>query len=201
MVKIMHLLLAAGSSKRMEEPKQLLHWGNKTLIEHQIATLLETSHDIMVVLGANANKILPIIKKLPISIYLHKNWAEGMGSTIAYGISKISNEMPNIDGVLISLIDQPLVTKSHFRQLINSFQPSKKMIVASQSSEGWLGVPALFDASYFDELKTLKQDVGAKRIIQKHSNNVTSLNADNLLTDIDTPETYNNIVQTINPKI
>jgi len=197
MVNIAHLLLAAGCSKRMGKPKQLLPWGDITLIEHQINTLLETGQDIVVVLGAYANEILPIIKKLPVSIYINNNWAEGMGRSIAYGTEMISNKFHDTNGVLISLIDQPLVTKFHFQKMISSFQPSNKLIIVSQSSSGWKGVPVLFDSCYFDLLKSLKQEEGAKKIIQKESRNVRFVNADNLLIDIDTPDVYHKMIQTL----
>ncbi len=197
MVNITHLLLAAGCSKRMGKPKQLLPWGNKTLIEHQINTLLETGQDVVVVLGAYANKILPIIKKFPVSIYTNSNWAEGMGSSIAYGTEMISNKFRDTNGVLISLIDQPLVTKFHFQKMISSFQPSNKLIIVSQSSSGWKGVPVVFDSCYFNLLKTLKGEEGAKKIIKKESRNVRYVNANNLLADIDTPDTYNKMIQTL----
>ncbi len=197
MVNITHLLLAAGCSKRMGKPKQLLPWGELTLIEHQINTLLETDQDVVVILGAYANEILPIIRRLPVSIYINKNYDEGMGSSIAYGTEMISNKFHDTNGILISLIDQPLVTTFHFLKMIGRFQPSKKMIIVSQSSSGWKGVPVLFDSCYFDLLKTLKHEEGAKRIIPKESRNVRYVNADNLLTDIDTPDVYHKMIQTL----
>ena len=71
------------------------------------------------------------------------------------------------------------------------------MIIVSQSSSGWKGVPVLFDSCYFDLLKTLKKEEGAKKIIPKESRNVKYVNADNLLTDIDTPEVYHEMIQTL----
>jgi len=197
MVNITHLLLAAGGSNRMGTPKQLLPWGNITLIEHQINTLLETGHNVVVVLGAYANDILPIIKKLPVTICINNNWENGMGASIAFGTEMISNKFHDASGVLISLIDQPLVTTLHFQKMISSFQPLKKMIIVSQSSSGWKGAPVLFDAGYLEVLKTLKLDEGAKKIMQQESENIQSVNADNLLTDIDTPESYQKMIQTL----
>ena len=118
MVNITHLLLAAGGSNRMGTPKQLLPWGNITLIEHQINTLLETGHNVVVVLGAYANDILPIIKKLPVTICINNNWENGMGASIAFGTEMISNKFHDASGVLISLIDQPLVTTLHFQKML-----------------------------------------------------------------------------------
>ena len=73
MANIQLLLLAAGSSSRMGSPKQLLSWGSKTLIEHQIKELLDTGNLVSVVLGAYANEIIDVIDKLPIEIYVNEN--------------------------------------------------------------------------------------------------------------------------------
>jgi len=72
MNNIQHLMLAAGASKRMGKPKQLLQWGKETLIEHQIHVLLEANNKISVVLGAYSDKISEIINKLPIDIYTNQ---------------------------------------------------------------------------------------------------------------------------------
>ncbi|MGB5463543.1 MAG: NTP transferase domain-containing protein, partial [Aureibaculum sp.] len=86
MNNIQHLLLAAGASKRMGKPKQLLAWGKETLIEHQIHVLLATNNKVSVVLGAYSDKISEVIKKFPIEIYTNKDWENGMGTSISYGL-------------------------------------------------------------------------------------------------------------------
>ena len=194
MSNIPQLLLAAGSSTRMKQPKQLLSWGNKTLIEHQITTLLKTDQEVIVVLGAYADKILPIIKELPITIFINNNWTNGMGNSIAFGIKMISEIFFNVDGVLISLVDQPLINTKHLKRMLNSFQPSKKQIIMSRSSIGWDGVPVLFDSYYFKILQTLKGEQGAKRIFNKEINKIKYIDAGDLLIDIDTPDVYEKMI-------
>ncbi|MCB0459399.1 MAG: nucleotidyltransferase family protein [Flavobacteriaceae bacterium] len=195
MSKIVHLLIAAGESKRMKQPKQLLSWGNNTLIEHQIHTLLGTNQDVIVILGAYADEIFPVIKDFPIKIVTNKQWAKGMGTSIAYGIEMLWSNFPNTDGVLISLIDQPLVTNHHFEKMINRFEPEKRQIIVSRSTEGWTGVPVLFDTYYFDALQKLCGEEGAKKIIRQENSNVVYIDAANLLTDMDTPEVYRELHQ------
>ncbi len=109
MANIQLLLLAAGASQRMGSPKHLLPWGNETLIEHQIKTLLETNNPLSVVLGAYSEEIISVIDKFPIEIYTNENWEKGMGTSISYGMKLLLEKYPNIDGVLITLIDQPLL--------------------------------------------------------------------------------------------
>ena len=72
MTKISHILIAAGESKRIGKPKQLLDWGSVTLIENQIKTLLKTEENTYVVLGAYYNEIFNVIKGYPIKIFYHK---------------------------------------------------------------------------------------------------------------------------------
>ena len=107
MLNIQLLLVAAGASSRMGEPKQLLPWNNQTLIEHQLNNLLKTNTTTSVVLGANAEKISSVIDSLPISIFTNPKWQNGMGNSISFGIQQLLEKDANIDGILISLIDQP----------------------------------------------------------------------------------------------
>ncbi len=190
MPDIIHLLLAAGNSHRMGSPKQLLPWMDKTLIEHQIDVRLQTGYDVTVVLGGHSDKIIPVIEKLPITFFVNKNWESGMGTSIAHGIEMLERKYPESEGVLISLLDQPLVTKEHLEKLISSFKVNTKQIIVSESSSGWIGVPVLFDKTYYSELKTLTGDQGAKKIIKKHPNKVISIECGNLLLDMDNQDDY-----------
>lgn len=190
MAKIPLILLAAGGSSRMGRPKQLLPWGNQTLIEYQIQTLLKTDNPVNVVLGDNAQQVIPPVEKYNVPIFINKDWENGMGSSIALGVAGIIREYPESDGVLIALLDQPLVPPEHFRIMLEAFQPAKQQIVISSSSSGWKGVPVLFDKFYFNELQNLNNKEGAKEIIQAHSKKVTAVDSGNLLEDMDTPDKY-----------
>jgi len=189
------LLLAAGGSSRMGQPKQLLPWGDQTLIEHQIQILLKTGQPVFVVLGASADLILPIIQKYAVRIGINQNWENGMGSSIACGINEMEKYEPQTDGVLITLADQPLIPLKHYEALLANFQAGKKQIIASKSNEDWLGVPALFDSIYFEELRQLKGERGAKTVIKSYAFNVIPVDALNQLEDIDTPAGYRRMQQ------
>lgn len=190
MPEISILLLAAGGSSRMGQPKQLLPWGNQTLIGHQIQTLLETGQPVTVVIGSNSDLVIPIIENYAVNIFINPNWESGMGSSISLGIRQIQQKFPNANGVLITLLDQPLITTFYINKMLDFFQPGSKQILVSHSASGWTGVPVLFDKCYFEELSGLKNDEGAKKIIQRHPENVTHLEAGELLDDMDTPEAY-----------
>jgi len=195
MAKTPILLLAAGASSRMGQPKQLLPWGEQTLIEHQIQTLLETDNPVNVVLGSNSNLIIPVIEKFSINIFINADWESGMGSSISLGIDQIIQIFPEAEGVLITLLDQPLLTASYFEEMLGAFQPDTQQILVSRAASGWTGVPVLFDQCYFKELSGLKNEEGAKKIVKRHEEKVFLLEGGELLEDMDTPEAYQKLLK------
>jgi len=194
MAKIPILLLAAGGSTRMGQPKQLMPWGEQTLIEHQIQTLLKTDHPVNVVLGSNSNLIIPVIEQFPVSIFINTDWESGMGSSISLGINQIIQLFPDANGVLITLLDQPLLTASYLKKMLDTFPPGSQQILVSRSASGWTGVPALFDECYFKELTELKNDEGAKKVVKLHEKRVILIDGGDILDDMDTPETYQQLL-------
>lgn len=184
------LLLAAGGSSRMGQPKQLLPWGNTTLIEHQIQSLIKTGNPVNVVLGSGADLIIPIIKDYKINVFINNDWKSGMGGSLSLGISQIMKLYPNTAGTLITLLDQPLITASYYEKMLGLYKPGLQQILASHSASGWTGVPVLFDRHYFEELKKLKKDEGAKKVIRQHEENLIVVDCDEIMEDMDTPESY-----------
>jgi len=195
MSNIQLLLLAAGGSTRMKEPKQLLSWGGTTLIEHQIRTLLNTHKSLSVVVGAHTERIMPIIDSLPIKIVHNEYWYDGMGTSIAIGVRKVFEENPDLNGILISLIDQPLLTTAHFNKMLQLFRPGNMEIIVSTAEGHWSGAPVLFDKVYVDELIKLKGDEGAKIVTNKYKNFVKSVEGGGKLIDVDTPESYQKVLK------
>ncbi|MCM5661992.1 nucleotidyltransferase family protein [Galbibacter mesophilus] len=190
MKKIAIIILAAGASKRMKQPKQLLPWSNSTLLEYIIANANNIKRgDVFTVLGANAELITNTIN-IESTVLLHRKWEQGMGSSIAFGVSEI--EKSQYDGVLIILADQPFVNTAYLNQLLDTFNQDKVNIVASRF-HGNVGVPAIFSSEYFNDLKALNRDYGAKDIIKNHFQDVKTIQADDLVIDIDTIETYREI--------
>ena len=200
MNNVPNLLLAAGASRRMGTPKQLLPWNGKTLIEHQIETLLETDQEVYVVLGAHAERILPVLKPYPVNPIIFDQWSLGMGNTIAFSVAYLIKKQPSLDGILIALIDQPLVDTSHYNALLDTFQKEEQQLIVSVSDHGWEVVPILFDKFYFPGLLNLKGEQGAKKIIQSTKKSITKRNAGPLLVDMDTPEVYTALYKKFNPQ-
>ena len=185
------VISAAGTSKRMGTPKQLLKWGTTTLLEHAIETALQLNgNETIVVLGANFNQIKKQIDSQNSVILNHSGWESGLGSSIAFGIKYLLQSNSKADGVLIMLADQPLIDVQYLKLMVAAFEPSKGHIVATSYDRKKQGVPALFDKTYFDELIQLQDDKGAKTIIEKHVASILTLSAPVNITDIDTPEDY-----------
>jgi molybdenum cofactor cytidylyltransferase len=195
MAKIPILLLAAGGSTRMGQAKQLLPWGEQTLIEHQIQIFVQTGESVIVVLGAHADLILPVVEKYPVTVVVNDDWKTGMAGSISCGINELEYQYPKSDAVLIALVDQPLIPLGHFNEMLNAFNAGGQQIIASTSNEGWLGVPALFDKCYFNELRNLQGEKGAKTIIQRHQNRIKTLECNEIIKDIDTLESYQDLHQ------
>ncbi len=191
MFRIVTLILAAGSSSRMGQPKQLLDWGESTLLDHAIQTALEVNTlEPMVVLGANYNRIEQKINQHSITILENKNWERGLGTSIAFGVNHILNSKLKTEGMLITLADQPFIDSDYLKLMIDNFVPNKKLIIATKYSDLKQGVPVLFDTIYFEELSKLDDDFGAKTIIEKHQAFVKTLVPPSKNADLDTPEEY-----------
>ena len=190
MAEIPILLLAAGGSERMGQAKQLLPWGKSTLIEHQIRVLLNTGHPVFVVLGCRSEQIQHIVESFPVQIVINEEWEKGMGTSIATGVKYVLQSPSPADGILVVLVDQPLVPLAHYQRMLDTFQPGQERILASRSEGGIEGVPALFDAKYFRELAGLKGAGGARKIIRAHDAKVVHLDCEEMGEDLDTPEDY-----------
>lgn len=175
----------------MGEPKQLLPWKNTFLLSHAINTAIQLDNSkTYVVLGANQELIKSKIQHNNIKVVFNKNWTLGLGSSIALGAKSIIESEQKFDGALIMLADQPLIDSNYLDSLIKQFKIGSNQIVASTYETNKLGVPALFDACYFEELSRLNENKGAKKVISKHIENIISVNANKQIVDIDTKEDY-----------
>jgi molybdenum cofactor cytidylyltransferase len=199
MAEIPILLLAAGSSSRMGRAKALLPWGEGTLIEHQVKTLLKTGHPVVVVLGHQPDQVLPLLDNYPVRVSVNQHWKKGMGSSIAHGIRQLKKEFPEAAGVLITQLDQPLITSAHFNKMLSVYLPESRQIIVSQSPTGWQGVPVLFARGYFKELQELNGEGGARKIFRSHPQEVKVVECGDILEDMDTPEAYQKLLETHGP--
>ncbi|WP_136481337.1 nucleotidyltransferase family protein [Cognatitamlana onchidii] len=187
-------ILAAGVSTRMGSPKQLLKWGEKSLMHHAIETSKATkTKEIFIVLGANHETISSELKETNVSIIINYEWRQGLGKSIACAARFVMDSNKRVDGLLVVLVDQPFVTTSFLKNMLTNFGTDNKEIVATHYNDYKIGAPALFDKTYFKALSLLSGDEGANSLIKKHSNFVKILKPDFKNYDIDTPEDYKNL--------
>lgn len=189
------IILAAGSSSRLGRPKQLLELDGNTLLQKSITAALNVSKNVIVVLGANEKLIRPTISTFPIKIAFNENWAKGMSSSIRTGMATLENE--NCEAVLIMLCDQPFVDAFLLEKLVTFFERSELPIVASEY-EGKIGVPAIFDISFFPKLKMLEGQKGAKALIMNNLAKTEKLVFEKGKIDIDTEEAWENFKRQYN---
>lgn len=195
------LIVAAGSSSRLGRPKQLLPWLNSTIIGHAINTAFELQKErVYVVLGAHYNLIKPEIAASGVQILKNENWQEGLGSSIATGVLRLNSDHKTVDGVLILLADQPLITATYLEEMCILFDKQHRHIVATRYGKNGIGVPALFGRSYFDQLCQLSDDKGAKALIEQNRDKVIMPALLPNVTDIDTQEDYNKL-RKANPQL
>lgn len=178
----------------MGTPKQLLPWAGGTLLGHAVTKAKEIANDtIMVVLGSHSEEINPTLANESVTVTVHNDWKKGLGTSIAWGVSQLVQRESQCDGILIMLADQPLITSDYLSSILSRFKPEEQFIIATTYSDQKLGVPALFDRCYFEELMQLTGDKGAKEIMQKQKDKLVLLHAEAMLADIDTLDDYRSL--------
>lgn len=193
MTNIGLIILAAGNASRMGEPKQLLTYQGRSLIRHAVeVALVSTCQPVVVVVGAYTEKVTLEVENLGIQLVKNTHWREGMSSSIRAGINALEETNPKLDAAIIALADQPLISPKVFERLLEAYQNTGKSIIAS-AYDDVVGVPALFDRTFFPELINLQGDRGAKTLTSKYINHLISISVPEAATDIDTPDDYKNI--------
>ena len=188
------ILLAAGESRRMGTPKQLLSYKGSSLICHAIKeTVASVCNPILVVLGANSDRISPEINNLSVHITYNTQWRQGMSASIANGIKALLEIKINFDAVIVALADQPLITASVYDRLVERYYQNKVKAVASNYSDT-IGVPALFDRTLLPELLKMDNRGGAKQLLHKYSDRNFNLDLPEAAIDIDTPTDYQKLL-------
>jgi len=184
--KIGVLILAAGSSSRLGYPKQLVEFRGVSLLQHTINIAEEIDFLCKIlVLGAGAEKIDNEIDKRNFNLVFNANWKEGMGTSIAKGISEALKVKPQLDHILILLSDQPFVTIEKIQELIQVQLDSKTQATLSEYA-GVVGVPAIFSKELFSDLMNLKGEQGAKKLLSRKELSFGTVKSEGGNFDVDT---------------
>ena len=194
-VSVPIILLAAGESKRMGTPKQLLTYNGSSLVRHAATEAVKSNCDpVIVVLGAKRDRISVEINDLKVHITSNLDWQKGMGASIATGINTLLTINTDFDAVIVALGDQPFVTSRVYNLLIERYYQNEVKAVASSYSNT-IGVPALFASSILSELLDLNRQGGAKQVLKRYSDRSLNLNLPEAAIDIDTPADYQKLLK------
>ncbi len=186
MQSIAALIMAAGSSARFGQCKQLTRVGNKPLLQHSIDLAQAICPgNVFAVSGAWHEKLTKAMNHQEIknvSLIYHPEWSEGLSSSIARGVNEVSSR---VDSILIMLADQIALTSEDLVQLHNQFT-GNNIVCGFYASRR--GVPAIFGRNSFKNLTELHGDHGAKALLYDPHVPVVEYALEHAMIDIDTPE-------------
>lgn len=160
--------MAAGASSRLGRPKQLaVHRGGPLLRHVALQALASGADRVLVALGSQAERILPVLQGLDLLAARNPDWAEGTASSVRFCVRLAGEEDPPLNGLLFLACDQPAVTAGHLDKILSAARRQPGRIIASSYADT-LGVPAFFGEERFPDLLRLRGDAGAKQLILRH---------------------------------
>jgi CTP:molybdopterin cytidylyltransferase MocA len=163
-VVIAAVVLAAGASTRLGQPKQLVTLSGEALLDRAIRTARQAGcAPLIVVLGANHAEILAEIQLDDALPVINDRWREGIASSIRLGVRTLELVAKDAEGVLLMTCDQPAVTARYLNLLM-----LRQEVKASRYA-GRNGVPAYFPRKYFEDLVALVGDAGARTLLAQAS--------------------------------
>lgn len=184
------IILAAGQSRRMGQPKMLLPWGKATVIEHVITTFLNAGiEEIVVVTGGSRELVEKATAQYPVRRIHNNEYASGeMLSSLQCGLRGMPDR---VQATLVGLGDQPQVQESSVQDVVAGYQKSKSTL-AVPSFQMRRGHPWLVARPLWDELLQMKPPESARDFLNRHAGEIhyVNVNSPSILADLDTPEDY-----------
>jgi molybdenum cofactor cytidylyltransferase len=186
------VILSGGASSRMGSPKALLPYQGRPFLQHLLEVTTQARIGARrVVLGAHAE---PIAKEVPLTadeIVINADWEKGQLSSIQSALRSLP---PGTDGIILCLIDHPLISSTLVHDLIEVFYTSKKLIVLPVC-EGRRGHPVIFSAQLYDELLHAPLEKGARAVVWAHANDVEefSTNEEGCVLNLNDPQAMEKI--------
>ncbi len=184
------VVLAAGESRRMGTPKQLLPFGDRTILERVVDTLQAAGvEDIIVVLGHLAERVRTVLGDRPVRAVVNESYPEGMLSSVKCGVRAIPADR---EAVLLALGDQPQIEKAVVKEIIARYREGGAGIVIPRYGEK-KGHPIIIDLhKYRDTILNLPEDVGLNALMQAHGDDVRliEVGTEDIIRDIDYREDY-----------
>lgn len=190
--RVAAVVLAAGASTRLGQPKQLVRVKGESLLRRTVRLALGAGcTPVVVVLGFEAEAMRAELGGLApegaVRAVVFPEWAEGMGSSLRCGVEVVRRMEPLPDGLLVLVCDQPRLTEEHLRRLMEAHGASEAAVTASLYA-GRMGVPAVFAGRIFGELAALRGDRGARELIRSQAAAAQGIPWPGGSVDLDTPE-------------
>lgn len=190
------LILAAGESSRMGTDKARLGYKNSTFLETILNTLAEAGIErVAVVLGHHAEEIRRSVKLGGVEVVINPDYRLGQTSSLQTGLKAL--ESPELEAIVLCLVDHPAISARTLRLLVDAFGQSRAPVVIP-THQGQRGHPVVIGRPLFDELKSLGRDAGANTVVRKHreATQFVEVNDPGILLDIDDPESYQRLLST-----
>jgi len=188
------VVLAAGSSSRMGNPKQTLQFRGESLLRRAVLAAIGAGcRPVVVVTGAYAELSRREFEGLDVREVLNTSWETGMASSVRAGVEGLVNEDADVSAAVLLLCDQPHVTAEVISALVEAHRATGKAIVASRYG-GSFGVPALFSRTLFAELTRLDGMSGAKEVIKRYASEAHFLPFQEGEVDVDTPDDFSRLI-------
>jgi len=194
--KLSAIILAAGAGNRIGGiPKALLTLQDKTFLEITVQKIKNAGvNDILVVVGADAEKILPLCRELRVRAVVNDNWQAGMLSSIITGLEALPQD---IDAIFLVPVDFPLVKPETYSAILEAWKKERRGII-SPVYNGKLGHPVLISSGYFDEIKSAPREAGARAVIHSYEGKkdliLIQLDDPGTREDVDTEEQYEKLL-------
>lgn len=177
------VLLAAGASRRFGAVKALARFESRSLIEVAVERARSVvGNELTVVLGAHADAILATGALADITVLRHDAWGNGLAESLRHGLLAVP---PSAPAALVMLVDQPLVTTTDLRSLIDAWRQDPTHAAAAEYS-GDVGAPCILPRQSFAQLLTLRGDRGAKALLRDMPG-LARVPMPNAALDVDTP--------------
>jgi len=183
------VVLAAGASTRLGQPKQLVRLEGESLLHRTARLALEAGcSPVLVVLGFEAETLRAELHGLHVDVVVNHEWQEGMGASLRSGMEALRDSDPQPHAVLILVCDQPRLTADHLRTLLARHQSARPVAITASVYARRAGVPAIFSAKLFSALLASSGDRGARDLIRAHAAEVQGIPWPAGELDLDLPE-------------